>query len=64
MGAWSLSPAAALVIETGDGTSDGLDKGAYLQLSVEPGFDIEQETVESLRLSFPVVLGLSARDYY
>ncbi len=64
LGPWALSPTAVLVVETGDGTSDGLAKGGYLQLSVEPGVDIEQEVVSELRLSVPVVLGLSAWDYY
>lgn len=64
LGAWALAPNATLVIETGDGTSDGLEKGAYLQLGVEPGYDFEQSTVESLRLSAPIIVGLSAWDYY
>lgn len=64
LGAWALSPSALLVIETGDGTSDGLEKGGYLQLGVEPGIDIEDGGVKGLRLSVPVVLGVSAWDYY
>jgi hypothetical protein len=64
MGAWALAPNATLVIETGDGTSDGLDKGAYLQFGIEPGYDFEQSTVESLRVSAPIIVGLSAWDYY
>lgn len=62
MGDWSLSPAVMLVVETGDGTSDGMGKGAYLQCSVEPG--CECSTVEGLAFSFPVIAGFSASDYY
>jgi len=62
MGDWALSPSAVLVIETGDGTSDGLGKGAYLQCSVEPG--CECASVEGLAFSVPVIAGFSASDYY
>lgn len=64
LGAWALAPNATLVIETGDGTSDGLERGAYVQLGIEPGYDFEQSSVESFRLSAPIILGLSAWDYY
>ncbi|MFO0856217.1 MAG: hypothetical protein U0640_02530 [Phycisphaerales bacterium] len=64
MGAWAMSPNATLVIETGDGTSDGFEKGAYLQLGVEPSYEFEQKTFESLSISAPIIVGLSAWDYY
>jgi hypothetical protein len=62
MGAWALSPSVVLVIETGDGTSDGRGKGAYLAGSVAPGFDCT--SFEGLAFSFPVIVGVSASDYY
>lgn len=64
LGKWALAPNVTLIIETGDGTSDGQQKGGYLQLGIEPGYDFEQETLESLRFSVPVFVGLSAWDYY
>lgn len=62
LGDWALSPSALLVIETGDGTSDGMGKGAYLQCSVEPG--CECSAVEGFAFSLPVIAGFSASDYY
>ena len=62
MGEWALAPSAVLVIETGDGTSDGLGKGTYLQCSVEPGCACS--AVEGLAFSVPVIAGFSASDYY
>ncbi|MFO0830353.1 MAG: hypothetical protein U0637_00790 [Phycisphaerales bacterium] len=62
LGGWTLGPGAMLVIETGDGTSDGMGKGAYVQLSVEPGCGCG--AVEGLGFSFPVIAGFSASDYY
>lgn len=66
LGDWSMQPSIALIIETGDGTSDGFEKGAYLQLGVTPGMDLgTRENGDALvRLDVPVTLGLSAWDYY
>ncbi len=63
MGAWAMSPTATLIIETGDGTTS-FEKGAYLQLSAAPSYEFEQQTFESLSISAPVMVGLSAWDYY
>lgn len=66
LGDWSLQPNITLIIETGDGTSDGFEKGGYLQLGVTPGFDLgEREGGDALlRVDVPVTVGLSAWDYY
>ncbi len=62
LGDWALSPQALLVIETGDGTSDGQGRGTYGALSVEPG--CECGWMEGLAFSFPAVAGFSVSDYY
>jgi hypothetical protein len=64
LGAWALAPAAVFALETGDGTSDGRDRGAYLQLSIEPGFNVETQAVGDIRFSFPAMVGISLKDYY
>jgi hypothetical protein len=64
LGEWAMSPSATVVIETGDGTSDGQEKGVYLQLGIEPGFNVESESLDGLRISVPIMVGLSAKDYY
>lgn len=66
LGAWSMQPNITLIIETGDGTSDGFEKGGYLQLGVTPGFDLgSRADGEALvRIDVPVTVGLSAWDYY
>lgn len=66
LGAWSMQPNITLIIETGDGTSDGFEKGGYLQLGVTPGFDLgtRADGEALVRIDLPVTVGLSAWDYY
>jgi hypothetical protein len=58
------NPTLTVVIETGDGTSDGIKKGIYGQLSFEPGHDFDLGDDWTLRASAPLVVGFSIKDYY
>ena len=64
LGEWSLSPTAALFIETGSDSIDGGRKGTYLQLGVSPGLSFDLGTMKGLEWSFPVSAGLSLGNYY
>jgi hypothetical protein len=64
LGAWAMNPGAQLGIETGEGLSDGVDKGVYLQLGVEPGIALETQSVGDVSLTFPCQVGFSLGDYY
>lgn len=58
---FGLAPYATIAFETDGGADGGTDHGIYLELGIEPGFDI---IPDKLSLSFPVTLGLSLSDYY
>ena len=66
LGAWSLQPYATLAIETGSNFADGADsdRGVYLGLGIGPGFDAALGQSRTLRVSFPIEVGLSLSDYY
>lgn len=59
---FALAPSAMVIIETGEGTSDGFGKGVYAQVAIEPSLALNED--ETLNLSFPVIVGVSASDYY
>lgn len=70
---FSLSPSATLVQEI-DGGSDGLgdagDEGTYLELGLEPSFDLDVLALlggkgsPPVSFSLPLTLGLNLGDYY
>lgn len=60
---WSLAPHAAIGFELG---SDGAlgDPGIYLELGIEPGFEVPIGDAGALGISFPITIGLGLDDYY
>ena len=62
MGDFALAPAVMVVIETGEGTSDGFDTGVYAQASIEPDVTLSED--DGLSMSFPMIVGVSLSDYY
>ena len=56
-----LGPYATLAVELDGQADNGFNEGSYLELGVEPGLPIPNSDVG---LSFPVVVGLSLKDYY
>jgi len=59
-----LQPGATIAFEFeggADGNAMGGDKGVYLELGIEPAFEVVPDT---LTISVPVTLGLSIDDYY
>lgn len=64
LGAFALSPYVTIAFEI-DGQADGgTNEGVYIEFGVEPGFTLFQNAAVPIRVSFPLVLGLSADDYY
>lgn len=64
LGAFALSPSITLAFEL-DGQADGgNDEGVYLQLGIEPGYDLVSDKPVTLRVSLPLTLALSLGDYY
>ena len=62
LGKAALKPYALVAFELGDGQADlGLsdEKGVYVELGVAPGYSGDKASV-----TFPVKIGLSAKDYY
>ena len=55
--AWELAGQA-------DGGGRLGDEGIYLQVGIEPAFDLVEGEILSVSASFPVVTGLSLSDYY
>jgi hypothetical protein len=56
---------SALIAAEIDNTAAGIDEGIYLELGVEPSFEVEVSGVEEpVALSFPVTLGFGLQDYY
>ena len=64
LGVWAFAPSVSLGIETGKGLSDGIDKGVYAQLGIEPSVDWESGLLGTITFSFPCSAGLSLKDYY
>jgi hypothetical protein len=64
LGAWSLKPSITLASESGSFAADGGQTGTYLQLGIAPGLSFDACGVQSISLTFPVVVGLSLSDYY
>jgi hypothetical protein len=64
LGPFALAPSFLVAFEL-DGQADaGLDEGVYIQLGIQPGFKLLEETSYPISVTFPVTLGLSADDYY
>ena len=64
LGDFALNPSMTLAVEL-DGQADGgSGEGVYLQLGVEPSFQITKDETYPLTLSVPLTLGLSLSDYY
>lgn len=66
-GDFALNPYVMLAIET-DGGSDGFaigdDEGIYLELGIEPSFEIVSGGDYPITLSIPVTVGIGIEDYY
>ena len=63
LGPFALSPSVTLAFEV-DGTAFGPDEGTYLQLGIEPGFDLVQNAPISIGVALPMTMGFSIEDYY
>jgi len=67
LGGLSLGPSVTLVQEVAGG-SDGLgragDLGTYLEIGIEPAFDIDITDDFAISLSAPLTVGLDVDDYY
>ena len=62
LGKAALKPYALVAFELGDGQADlgpSDEKGVYVELGVAPGYSGDKASV-----TFPVKIGLSAKDYY
>jgi hypothetical protein len=64
-GAWgkedfALNPSVLVAFEI-NGFAEGTQEGIYLELGIEPGFEL---VADKVTLTFPIVLGLSLDDYY
>jgi hypothetical protein len=64
LGAFALNPSLLFAGEIKGQADAGSKQGIYLQLGVSPGYTFFSEATYPLSLSFPVILGLSVRDYY
>jgi|GEM_PF-1109582 len=64
LGAWALKPSVTLASESGSFAADGGQTGTYLQLGIAPGLSFDACGVQSISLTFPIVVGLSLSDYY
>ena len=59
-----VQPSVMLVWEL-DGQSDGgADEGIYLEVGIEPAFDLIDHEKHPVSISFPVVAGFSLSDYF
>ena len=56
-----IAPYATMAFETSGGADGGPNKGAYLELGIEPAAPLDNAPVS---LSFPVAVGLSMGNYY
>ena len=63
LGPFALSPSATLAFEV-DGSAFGPDEGTYLQLGIEPGFELVKNAPMSIGVALPMTLGFSIEDYY
>lgn len=65
LGAYKLSPSVLLGFETGSAKADTFGPaGAYLQLGVSPGFDVQLDRDTPVSISFPITVGLSLSNYF
>jgi len=59
-----IQPSASVALEL-DGQSDGgRDKGAYLEVGIQPAFDLDDDEDRSVTVSFPASAGFSLSNYY
>jgi hypothetical protein len=64
LGPFALSPSFLVAFEL-DGQADaGADEGIYVQLGIQPGFKLFEDAKYPVSVTFPMTLGLSAKDYY
>lgn len=61
---FAFSPYAMLAFEFSGGSDAGTSEGIYLELGVEPSFDLIHSETYPVTLSVPLTLGLSVDDYY
>jgi len=60
-GNFSLSPHILVAVELSGQADGGASEGSYLELGIEPGFELETGTVS---ISFPTNVGFSLSNYY
>ena len=61
---FALSPYATVAFEFSGGSDAGSSEGIYLELGVEPSFNIVESETYPVALSIPLTVGLSLDDYY
>lgn len=64
LGAFALNPSLLLAGEIKGQADAGSKQGIYLQIGISPGYTFFSEAPYALSVSFPVIVGLSVRDYY
>jgi hypothetical protein len=68
LGDWAVQPYVMYSFEIGADGSDGadLDRGQYLELGIEPGYEWEPkgDAGRTISLTFPTSVGLSLGDFY
>lgn len=61
---WSLNPRVLLACEIGPAANDGLRNGVFLELGVEPAYEIADGPAQGVEIRFPLAVGLSLSNYY
>lgn len=68
LGDWAVQPYVMYSVEIGADGSDGadLDRGQYLELGIEPGYEWKPkgDAGRTISLTFPTSVGLSLDDFY
>lgn len=61
---FALSPYVLIAVEIDGGSDAGVDEGVYLELGIEPSFEVLPSETMPITLSLPVNAGFSLDNYY
>jgi hypothetical protein len=64
LGVFALNPSLLVAGEVSGQADAGSAHGVYLQLGINPGYTVAPQSAYPLTISLPVILGLSAHNYY